>query len=84
MNIISSPLHCTLVFDFSINGRNFKVSLYQDLTTDDKSVTISNPDETRVEDQKICDLIAKYAIEKYSITYDPGDNFEEVKSDSII
>lgn len=84
MNIISSPLHCTLVFDFSINGRNFKVSLYQDLTTDDKSVTISNPDETPVEDQKICDLIAKYAIEKYSITYDPGDNFEEVKSDSII
>lgn len=84
MNIISSPLHCTLVFDFSINGKNFKVSLHQNLTTNDKLVTISNPDETPVYDRKICDLISKYAIEKYSITYDPGDNFEEVKSDSII
>jgi hypothetical protein len=84
MNITSSPLHCTLVFDFAVNGKNFKVSLYQDLTTDDKSITVLNPDETPVADEKICDLIAKYAIEKYSITYDPGDDYQETRLDPII
>lgn len=77
MGIISSPLHCTLVFDFLINKKNFKVSLYQDLVTDDKIVTVLNSDDTKVEDEKICRLITKYAIEKYSITYDPGEEDPE-------
>ena len=72
MEIKSSPLHCTLVFDFSVNDKNFNVSLYQDLTTNERSVTVLNPDGTDVEDAALCDLIAKYAIDKYSITYDPG------------
>lgn len=85
MNVTSSPLHCTLVFDFSVNERNFMVSLYQDLTTDEKIVKVLNPDGTTVEDEKICDYIVKYAIEKYSITYDPGnDTQEDIKSDSVI
>ena len=77
MNIISNPLHCTLVFDFSVNEKNFTVSFYQDLITNDKTVTVSNPDGTDVEDQDLCDLIGRYAIEKYSITYDPGDEENE-------
>jgi hypothetical protein len=85
MSVKSNPLHCTLVFDFLVNGRNFMVSFYQDLTTDDKMVTVSNPDGTPVEDQKLCDVIAKYTIEKYSITYDPGeDTQDDVKLDSAI
>jgi hypothetical protein len=61
------------------------VSFYQDLTTDDKTVTVSNPDGTQVEDQKLCDVIAKYTIEKYSITYDPGeDTQDDVKLDPAI
>jgi hypothetical protein len=85
MNVTSSPLHCTLVFDFSVNEKSFTVSLYQDLTTDDKIVKVLNTDGTQVEDTKICDYIAKYAIEKYSITYDPGnDPQENVKIDPAI
>jgi hypothetical protein len=85
MSVKSSPLHCTLVFDFIVNERNFMVSFYQDLTTDDKTVTVLNPDGSTVDDQKLCDVIAKYTIEKYSITYDPGDNPEEdVKLDPPI
>lgn len=89
MSVKSSPLHCTLVFDFIVNERNFTVSFYQDLTTDDaftvKTVTVLNPDGTTVDDQKLCDVISKYTIEKYSITYDPGDNSEEdVKFDPPI
>jgi hypothetical protein len=85
MNIISNPLHCTLVFDFSVNEKNFTVSFYQDLITNDKTVTVSNPDGTDVEDRDLCDLIGRYAIEKYSITYDPGDEeTEEVHLDPPI
>ncbi len=85
MNIISNPLHCTLVFDFSVAGRNFMVSFYQDLMTNDKKVTVSNPDGTEVEDQNLCGLIGKYAIEKYSITYDPGnEDSDEIHLDPPI
>jgi hypothetical protein len=85
MSVKSNPLHCTLVFDFLVNGRNFKVSFYQDLTTDEKIVTVLNPDGTDVEDQRLCDVIAKYTIEKYSITYDPGDDSQdEVRLDPAI
>lgn len=77
MEIKSSPLHCTLVFDFFVADKNFTVSLYQDLTTDDKTVSVLNPDGSKVEDPNLCDLIAKYAIDKYSITYDPGEDIKE-------
>ena len=72
MEIKSSPLHCTLVFDFSVNDKNYTVSLYQDLTTNDKIVNVLNTDGSNVNDTNLCDLIAKYSIDKYSITYDPG------------
>lgn len=72
MEINSSPQHCTLVFDFIVGSRNFTVSLYQDLVTNDKVVNVLNPDGSSVDDTNLCDLIAKYAIDKYSITYDPG------------
>jgi len=77
MEIKSSPLNCTLVFDFSVNDKSFNVSLYQDLITNDKSVIVLNPDGTDVDDVALCDLIAKYAIDKYSITYDPGTEDNE-------
>jgi hypothetical protein len=81
MKIESSPQHCTIVFDFVIGDKNFTVSLYQDLITDDKVVNIFNPDGTSVDDTNLCDLIAKYAIDKYTITYDPGtddDNLDPI------
>lgn len=72
MEIKSNPLHCTLVFDFSVNDKNYTVSLYQDLTTNDKVVNVLNTDGSIVDDANLCELIVKYAIDKYSITYDPG------------
>lgn len=78
MEIKSSPLHCTLVFDFSVNDKNYTVSLYQDLTTNDRVVSVLNTDGSTVEDSNLCDLIVKYAIDKYSITYDPGT--EEIEN----
>jgi hypothetical protein len=77
MKINSSPSHCTLVFNFTVSGKDFTVSLYQDLKTNDKSVSVLNPDGTIVEDADICQLITKYAIDRYSITYDPGDDTED-------
>jgi hypothetical protein len=72
MEIKSSPQHCTIVFDFKIGDNDFIVSLYQDLTTNDKVVNVLNTDGSSVDDANLCDLIVKYAIDKYSITYDPG------------
>ena len=81
MEIKSSPQHCTLVFDFMIGDKNFTVSLYQDLSTNDRTVSVLNPDGSSVDDADLCDLIIKYAIDKYSITYDPGS---EEDTDRII
>ena len=77
MKINSSPSHCTLVFNFTVSDKDFTVSLYQDLKTNEKSVSVLNPDGTNVEDVNICQLITKYAIDKYSITYDPGEDVED-------
>lgn len=82
MEIKSNPLHCTLVFDFSANDKNYTVSLYQDLTTNDKVVNVLNTDGSIVDDANLCDLIVKYAIDKYSITYDPGT--DDNNSDPVI
>lgn len=81
MEIKSDPKHCTLVFDFVVNDKNFNVSLYQDLATNDKKVNVLNPDGSKVEDQDLCNLIAKYAIDKYSITYDPGTEDTDLDSE---
>lgn len=80
MEIKSSPLNCTLVFDFSVNDKSFNVSLYQDLITNNKSVTVLNTDGSNVDDANLCDLITKYAIDKYSITYDPGTGEDDDQS----
>ena len=82
MEIKSSPKHCTLVFDFVVGDRNFDVSLYQDLTNGDKVVNVLNPDGTSVDDANLCELFVRYAIDKYSITYDPGT--EDTDLDPVI
>lgn len=74
MKINSSPSHCTLVFNFTVADKDFTVSLYQDLKTNEKVVNVLNPDGSNVEDVAFLELITKYAIDKYSITYDPGDD----------
>jgi hypothetical protein len=82
MNIESKPLHCTLVFEISVEDKKFNVNFYQDIETNNKVINVLNTDGTPLEDLSLFDEIVKYIKEKYDISYDPGTS-ENIDSSDL-
>ncbi len=86
MRIIAKPKLCILYFDFQIGDSVFDVEVRQNIGHETNiEVKVLDSSGNPVSDERLINVITDYSIQKYSISYEEGNesNLNNYQSEAV-